>query len=222
MITIILPTRGRTSCLEITLNSIIDNADSKDNYEIIFGIDNDDYETISFLDTFFENKEINYKKIFFEPLGYKNLHKLQNRMFEESIGDLLWIYGNDVQIITKSWDSEILKYLDEFYLFIHLNREYSHWTFSFYPIVSRKWVEITGRFSNNSQTDLWLGHMAEDLDLIKKIDVTCHVFVPADGSQHDSENFYKNNYDEFLFDKEKIMEYTKKIDTKKSEYWFKK
>jgi len=160
MVSIFIPTRHGVNTLTRTLNSIIYKSSNKDNYEILFAVDTDDVETSEYIDNYFIDLDINYKKVLFEPLGYKKLHVYQNELYKESVGNMLWIFGDDVEITTQDWDKIVLDNINENYLYCYFNSGFDSWSFSIYPIVSRVWVETTSRFSNNSQTDLWLGYIA--------------------------------------------------------------
>jgi len=139
MISIIFPTRSKINELEITLNSIIDNASDEANYEIILGVDNDDSETINFLNTFILNKN-NIKVVFFERLFYKNLHLYFNKLSEMSNGNLLWCLADDCKILSKDWDIYLKKYENEFN-YVKVNLLESNWDshFSLIPIIPKKW-----------------------------------------------------------------------------------
>lgn len=208
MITILIPTRGRPSILQRSLKSIIDNASTIDNYEIILGIDNDDQNTIDTLKTFDFLKTVKHKIVFFDPLGYKQLHIYFNILAQHSTGDLLWVFPDDYEILTKDWDILLLQDKNELYIYPY-DVNNNNWSFSLSPIISKKWYEITGRITNNSQTDLWVGHIAEDLNIIKKSSVKTQFFLSPDGGQHDSHNFYTRDKEEWEKDKAKITEYIK-------------
>lgn len=221
MISLLLTTKGRPSILKRSLDSIIGNASSVDNYEIIFGIDDNDDSTLIFLNEYLLNKNINHKIITTEPVGYKNLYKLQNLLANESKGELLWPFVDDVEICSKNWDLELINNINEVYIFVKFTCGYNSWPFSILPIISKRWFTATGRFSNNSQTDLWLGHIADDLSIVKKLDsVICNLFLPSDASQHNTGSFYESCYFEFSADKRIISQLTGAKDLCKSEHRF--
>ena len=74
---------------------------------------------------------------------------------------------------------------------------------------SKKWIEVTGRFAENSQTDCWLGEIARDLNIIKRVDnVNCNLYHPSDGSQHNMQSYFsKEKQDLRLEDQEKIRNF---------------
>ena len=185
MISIIFPTRYKINELEITLNSIIDNASDEANYEIILGVDNDDSETINFLNTFILNKN-NIKVVFFERLFYKNLHLYFNKLSEMSNGNLLWCLSDDCKILSKDWDIYLKKYENEFN-YVKVNLLESNWDshFSLIPIIPKKWFDLTGRISDYSQTDGWLSGVAINLNISKyEENVLVSNFVSANSALH--------------------------------------
>lgn len=207
-----MPTRGRSNGpLQRSIKSIIESASSKDNFEIIFGVDSDDSETLDYIKTLDKN-EMNFQTVISEPLGYKSLYLLQNKMAEISLGSQLWTFSDDVEVLTQDWDIELMNNKEHLYLNVSLGQNFDHWPYSLIPVISKKWFEITGRISGNSQTDCWLGCIACDLQIIKKVSVTCNLFIPSDGTKHDTENLSTLLRPEHFKDKKKISEYTKTED----------
>lgn len=206
MISILTPARGRFHFLERTLNSVISNANSKDNYEILIGMDNDDVDTISKVEGFFTGKDVNYKIIIFERLFYKNFHLYIDGLYKESMGDFIWTLPDDCEVNTKDWDVIIDGYnsMEQLYLKVRLSCQYDTWPFSIIPIISKKWIEITGRIGECSQTDAWFGLIASELNIVTTIDVHCNLFNVSDGSQHSNIYEYKNEMEK---DKEELKKY---------------
>ena len=211
MISLLVPTRGRYPFVEKMLYSIIQNAHSNENFEILFGIDNDDIETANKINNLLLDKNINYKIILFDRLYYKGFHLYLNELYKHSSGELIWTYPDDVEILTKDWDLILKQYENEMYLMVDLGYGWRDWSFSIIPIISKKWIETTCRFSENSQTDLWLGEIAKELNIITKVPVTCNVFYPANGSQHNISDFLsKKVQDEKKIDIQKLKTILKK------------
>jgi hypothetical protein len=206
MVSIFFPTKGKTSSfLDRCINSLISKSFLKTNYEIIFGVDSDDLNSINFVNNL-SPEDVNYQVVTMEPMGYKSLYKFQNKMAEVAKGDFFWIFSDDVEVLTDNWDEEILKNKGEMYLCVSLGSGYDHWPYSLFPIISKKWYEVTGRISGNSQTDCWLGCIAYDLQMIKKVPITCNLFQLSDGSQHDTERLSTSQREDHKVDKKKIKE----------------
>ena len=78
MVSIFLPTKGKTSSfLDRCINSLISKSFLKTNYEIIFGVDSDDLNSINFVNNL-SPEDVNYQVVTMEPMGYKSLYKFQN------------------------------------------------------------------------------------------------------------------------------------------------
>jgi hypothetical protein len=184
----------------------------KDNYEVIFGIDSDDINTIDYVNRL-NADDLNFQIVILEPMGYRSLYNFHNKMAEISKGDIFWAFSDDIEVLSENWDLEILKHKDEIYMYISLGDLYdNNWPYSLYPIISRRWYETTGRISGNVHTDGWLGCIAYDLQLIKRIDVSCNLFMASTGKDHDDENLRTIHREEHLKDKKKIKELTNSID----------
>ena len=102
-----LNTRGRVSLLSNLLDSIVNTTYDINQLELLITIDNDDTESIEFLQSF--NKIPNIKLII-EPRP-SNLHTNINNMAAQSIGDFLFVLNDDVVFLTKYWD----KIIKDFY-----------------------------------------------------------------------------------------------------------
>jgi len=212
MISIFLPTKNRLDALPRCLASLINKSSSKENYEVIFGIDSDDKNTLDYVEKL-STDALNFKIVVLEPLGYRSLYKFHNKMAEISKGDFFWAFSDDIEVVSENWDLEILKNRDQIYLYVSLGSHYDNcWPYSLYPIISRKWYETTGRISENVHTDGWLGCIAYDLQLIKRIPVSCNLFIHSTGENHDLENLSTIHRKEHLIDKKKIKELTNAID----------
>lgn len=212
MISIFIPTRGRSaSTLPRCLDSLISKAHSKENYEIIFGIDSDDESTLAYIESLDKNI-FNFQSLVSEPLGYKFLYVLQNKMAEISRGDFFWLFADDVEVNTKDWDLEILKNTGKMYLNMSLGSNFDNWPYSLIPIISREWYSVTGRISCNSQTDCWLGCIAYDLQLITNTSVVCNLFMASDGTKHNTDDLSTISKEDHRIDKLKLKNYTNSND----------
>lgn len=187
-----MPTRQRVNFVKRTVNSIVNNCYSTDNYEIIFAIDNDDQDSAYEIKNYIEhlNKNVNFKIVLCERYYYKGFHLYLSELYKHSCGDLLWTLPDDVEITTLNWDLILQENINELYIMVDLGAAWTAWPFSIIPIISKKWIEITNRFSENSQSDLWLGEIAKELNIIKKVNLSCNVFYPANGSQHNIEDYF--------------------------------
>lgn len=208
MISLLMPTRGRFDFAHKALCSIINSAENKNSYEVIFGIDDDDIETGKLINNFCKQNNINYKIIIFKRLNYKNFHIYVYELSKYAKGDLLWCaYPDDMQILTKNWDSILLnKYYDALYLKVELTCGFNKWKYSIVPIIHKKWIETTGRVSCNSQTDVWMGTIAEQLEIVTNVkEILCNIFHPPNAKQHNAQDIELPHIKkEWYIDKDKI------------------
>jgi glycosyltransferase involved in cell wall biosynthesis len=216
MISIIIPTRNKVQELDITLNSIISNSNNISNYEILLGVDYDDLETIEFLNHYSSS---NIKVIYFDRQYYSNLHVYYNKLSENAVGDLLWMFADDCKILSKDWDLYLKKYENTFnYVKIKLLECSWDTHFSLIPIIPKKWFDLTGRISEYSQIDGWLWGTAMNLNISvydENVIVTNFISANADLHAHSYTNSNGDTFDnacdspELKKDVKSIKEYLK-------------
>ena len=155
--TFLIPTRKRIESLTNCINSIIEKTHNLDNIEIILGIDNDDTETINF-DFFNYKKKIQIKKVIMERYsGYEDQPIRLKKMIKNSKNDFFIHFADDMLIITNHWDlilnNEINKLNQDliYLLFPSHNQANEDWPLC--QIISRKWFDTTGKFTNYFETD---------------------------------------------------------------------
>lgn len=109
LISIILPTRGRSQGLINTVDSLHSLARDKYNLEFIFKADDDDISTIYTVDKM--SSLIPNCKSITSPRGrgYLDLHIWINQMCEVASGDWLFLMNDDAVMATQDWDDTIKK-----------------------------------------------------------------------------------------------------------------
>jgi hypothetical protein len=121
----------------------------------------------------------------FEPLGYTRLNEYVNRLGLESDSDWLVFWNDDAYMETQGWDTVIASHTGEFKLLaFHTHRDHPY---SIFPILPRKWYELTGYISPHPSQDAWLSQQAYMLDIWERIpvDVT-HDRFDLTGNNQDS------------------------------------
>jgi hypothetical protein len=219
MISLLIPTRKRFHFIKKSLSSVVRQADDINQYEVLFAIDDDDLETRDLIEQYCIGLKINYKIIIFKRLYYKNFHIYVYELFQHASGQLLWAaYPDDMEILTPHWDTILnQKYIDKLYLKTRFKCneyknnyacEFDSWKYSVAPILNRRWLDATKRIGCNSQTDVWLGTIASELDIVTIVDeITCDIFNHADGSQHNTRDIELPDIKkEWLLDKTNIQE----------------
>jgi hypothetical protein len=188
-ISILLPTRGRTTALERSVKSLLDNATNKNDLQLLLGLDTDDTEGLTFfhktLEPYLESQGIDYTAMSFSPMGYDRLNDYVNTLAKNSDADWLFFWNDDAVMESKGWDVEIASYTGEFKLLaVHTHNDHPY---SIFPIVPREWLEVIGHLSLHSMNDAWLSQIAFLLDIWKRIEVTVtHDRADLTGNNKDS------------------------------------
>jgi len=131
-------------------------------------------------------KNVNYKALVFEPMGYARLHEYVNRLATQSDADWLFFWNDDAVMQTLGWDTEITARTGQFRLLsVRTHRDHPY---SIFPIVPREWFDILGDYlSPHSLTDAWLSQQAYMLNILERIDVhVSHDRFDLTGNNNDS------------------------------------
>ncbi len=194
LISVLLPTRGRTDVLKKSLQSLIDTAADTTNIEIIFGIDQDDAVVADYLKAeiapILQSAGIEARANVFKPLGYENLHVYVNTLANSSSGEWLFFWNDDGVMLTENWDQIIDSYTGEFKLLAPRDNHNGH-PYAIFPIVPRDWYILMGHLSQNTQNDAWLSHIAYMLNIFERIDVE-FFHDRADLTGNNNDDTFKN------------------------------
>jgi len=106
IVSIVIPTRDRVSCLQKCLESIFEKTVYR-NYEVIV-LDNESHEseTLEYLAALGKRERVHVERI----EGAFNYSHLNNRGVELSRGSLIALLNNDVEVISNSWLSEMVSH----------------------------------------------------------------------------------------------------------------
>jgi hypothetical protein len=173
VISILLPTRGRTEQLKRSVSSLIDCAERPADLEWRLAFDSDDTDSYQyFVDhvlPLIKQSQGSYTVMEFPPLGYARLHEYVNALAREAKGDWFVFWNDDAVMIDLGWDQVITSYTGRFCLqaFVTHNMH----PYSIFPIVPRQWQEIVGHLSLHQLNDAWLSQIAWMLDIMQRIDV---------------------------------------------------
>jgi hypothetical protein len=193
-ISILLPTRGRTTVLKKSLESLISTAKNPENLEILFGLDQDDQEVLDFvkdvIGPYLIENNIEARANVFKPLGFENMHTYVNTLAGTATGDWLFIWNDDGIMTTQNWDEEIEKHTGQFKLLAPKDNHEGH-PYAIFPIIPRDWHILIGHISQNPQNDAWLSHIAYMLDIFERIDVE-FIHDRADMTSNNNDATYQN------------------------------
>ena len=167
-IAVLLPTRGRTTALKLSIISLFNRVLDMDNVQIILGFDNDDEVGFNFfteeIQPWMDSKEINYVVSQFDPMTYTGLNRYYNGLATLASADWLFVWNDDALMETTGWDRIIDKHTGEFKLLkIHVHREHPY---SIFPIIPKAWFDLFGYLSRHQMTDAEVSQMAYMMDLM--------------------------------------------------------
>jgi hypothetical protein len=197
-IAVMLPTRGRTTALKLSVISLFNRVLDLDSVQLLLGFDNDDEVGLKYFSTdiqpWMESKGVHYTVMTFDRLGYENLNLYYNGLARQADADWLFVWNDDALMETTGWEKVIADNTGEFKLLkVHVHREHPY---SIFPIVPRAWYELFGFFSRHQMIDAELSQIAYMLDIMKIVEI----YVT-----HDRHDLTGNNND-LTFQNKKVFE----------------
>jgi hypothetical protein len=188
LISILLPTRGRTEQLDRSISSLLDTAHCPESIQWLFAFDNDDVDSYKWfakhvLPKIQASKGV-YTCLQFEPVGYENLHLYINALAARAVGNWFVFWNDDAVMNTADWDTVINSYTGKFCL--QAFDTHNLHPYSIFPIVPRTWFDVIGHLSQHQLTDAWLSQIAWLLDIVVRIDVkVAHERFDLSGKNND-------------------------------------
>lgn len=176
----LLPTRGRPERAKSFIESVLATADKPEDVEFILRIDEDDSSYDDWLN-------IPQAHIFKGP----RINLSQCYLWEEALGDILIMSGDDVRFHTKGWDTKVKesfdKYPDKILLVYGDDGNSENPTHGSLPFIHRNWIKAIGRFLppyfSGDFTDTWLNEIADALGRKVKVNIYTEHLHPAFGKR---------------------------------------
>ena len=172
-ISVLLPVRARPGPMEQCLHTLVDTANKPDRIEVLIAFDDDDTDTIDYfvdvLAPYLDSKGVTYSAMQFKRLGYLRLNEYLNELANHSTGKWIFFWNDDAVMTTTAWDEEIVKHNDRFAL-LRAETNHEH-PYAIFPILPRKWVELTGNISPHQINDAWTSQIGWMLDIVTTIPV---------------------------------------------------
>ena len=188
-ISILLPTRKRVKQLQKSVESLIHCASNPTKLQFLFGVDDDDNETLEFLKT---SNYPNQSVLKFKRLGYENLHVYNNSLCAYAQGTWIMFFNDDAIMNTKAWDEKI-ENVKKFKL-LRVKEQTNH-PYSIFPIFPWDWFRLLDHISLHGQNDAWISEIAYLLNIMEDIDIeVTHDRADITGNNNDSvfqERVYK-------------------------------
>lgn len=194
-LTIIYPTRKRFDLFVKSTESLIEKCSDVNNLEILVTMDNDDVDTISKTREYISDKP--YIRILIsERHYYKNLNIYVNSAANIATGKYLLLWNDDCIMESFNYDLVMDKYENKFMVVnplvindVNYCRTNNQMLF---PLIPKKWINITGRWSNSGACDSWVQLISNELNLsIYEDDIK--IF-------HDRYDLTRNNHDEIYIE----------------------
>lgn len=140
MLSIIVPTRGRTSQLRAFLDSLAQTAHQPANLEVVLVVDEDDAETLRF-----QHSGVPQRRVVV-PRGL-TMGALNARGNAAATGEHVMLCNDDVVVRSPGWDSRIQGIFRSFaddVVLVHVNDGTFKDSLCVFPCVSRKFVDLAG------------------------------------------------------------------------------
>lgn len=187
-IAVLLPTRGRTDPLRVSVMSLIDYADDVSSLQIMFGFDKDDAVGLEYftstLQPELDQLEVDYVAMTFAPMGYIRINEYGNELARNASADWTFFWNDDAIMETRGWDSKIRAHDGEFKLLaVRTHRDHPN---SIFPIVPDAWLKLFNYLSPHQLIDTWVSQQAYMLDIMERLDINV---------LHDRHDITGNNQD---------------------------
>jgi len=154
-ISMLLPARGRPKHLKLSVESAFDLASIPDTVEFIVLLDDDDphlREEMQILQafSFADNIQIGIDR----RLGYSLMHEYYNRSAEAAKGDWLFMWNDDIQMVSNGWDDLVR---DAPLFSVQFPRRDITKTSDYtLPVIGRPIYNALGHLSMNAYCDAWI------------------------------------------------------------------
>ena len=198
VVSVILPTRGRvkSGALQKSIESLLDNANNPAKVEIMLGVDEDDKESIDWVndeaEKFMQKWGCACRAKVFKPLGYEQLNVYVNLLCHSSTGNWLFLWNDDALMQTKDWEVEIQKYDGQFKCLAPKDN-HDH-PFAIFPLIPADWFTLCDSWSVNAQNDTWVSVIARMNGIFERINIeVLHDRADLTGG-NDDETFENRKY----------------------------
>ena len=189
-VSVLIPTRNRGKLFKKSINSLFESCSDVNNFEVLVALDNDDIHSINEIKEYAMDKP-NVKLFFYERQFYRGLHNYYNDLSTKSSGEFLLLWNDDAIMNSVHWDLEILKYKNKFCVIspkVDTMIEFWEKQGVLFPIIPKKWFEVTGSWSQVAACDSWIDILGKRLGLTIK--------EPLIVISHDRFDVTGNNNDE--------------------------
>lgn len=203
-VSFLMPTRKRPQMLFNSIGSLMDTATGA--FEILLALDNDDptapeVEAMVELNNWGDRVFIHR----YERQTYRGFHNYINDLARKASGDWLHLWNDDCLMRKSGWHEAISAFDGKFVVlnpFVDTMAEYCrHNNQMLFPIIPKKWIQITGRWSNNCACDTWVQDISRELGTSVYLDgvVIGHIRHDVTGQNGDEIYFEtRKDIEEFI------------------------
>lgn len=172
-IAILLPTRGRTTMLERSIRSLVENATEPSRVQFIFGFDDDDQDSQEYFEKnivpVIEEHGSAWESYEFKRQGYERLNFYVNTLAGYADADWFVFWNDDAVMLDPGWDRSICAYTGQFKI-LAFDTHNKH-PYSIFPIVPHQWYDVLGLLSRHQLNDAYISQMAYLLDIMVRTDI---------------------------------------------------
>jgi len=212
LVSVLLPTRGRSDQLERCLAAMYNNMGSEgedEDIELIMRVNPDKWDTDLIKASDWYETQMRIIILIDTLTGYRNLHHYFNQMASLSTGKWIFMMSDDGFIQTEGWDEVLRKLPVDPEREVALLQPECNGEPNCFPIISRAWYEQLGHISHHVSLDGYLQRIGEAIGCMYPVDIYVHhekhelTGCPVDETRRERDKFleeFKQNPDENYVD----------------------
>lgn len=188
-VSFLCPSRHRPKSLELSVESLRDNATHPDCFEVLVYLDEDD-------DRYPALENVRY---FRGPrLGYARLYEcIANGLVPHADGTWLWLWNDDALMKTEKWDVVLRCVAPNMVVNPQTNHNSHETGLNVFPAVPRAWVDLVG-WARDGANDTWWQYIGQYTRTTNLPVYILHDRDDLTGNHHDDVRA-GNNYDSATF-----------------------
>ena len=161
LVSILIPVGFAYDGIKECLESLIKNTKDFQRIEVLIKLDQGDKKNLEIVQSFQDRLPI--KIVIMDGRGgYADLHLYTNTLAKSAQGEFIWWWSDEVRILTPDWDEIIEKEcISQIGGLAKFDFDVKPVGGAKYPMLSHKWIEITGRWCNHPSIDSWVNTVAE-------------------------------------------------------------
>lgn len=187
-ISVLLPSRGRTTSLLASVSSILDLATEPDQIEVLLAMDSDDADSQLWAQQHVLSRYPQCRIVEFYPMGFALLNVYLNTLAALAQGHWLFFWNDDSVMKTPGWDLIVDQYREHPMPLLRFHLENFDHPFPLFPVITKEWFLVLGAFSYYSHVDRFAYNLVQNLGQGFLVNIPVTVF-------HDRADLTGNNND---------------------------